>query len=78
MLANTAKDANEVGTRLGVYFGIGGVLGLFATPIAGALLTSQYHWTRTIIFAGVNMFLAGVCFFISRHYIAKLKGTHRV
>ncbi|KDR69925.1 hypothetical protein GALMADRAFT_76714 [Galerina marginata CBS 339.88] len=78
MLANTAKDANEVGTRLGVYFGIGGILGLFATPISGALLTTHYHWTRTIIFAGVNMLLAGGCFFIARHYIAKLKGTQRV
>jgi len=27
-----------------------------ATPIAGALLTNQHHWTRAIFFAGVRPF----------------------
>ncbi|KAF9560641.1 monocarboxylate permease [Agrocybe pediades] len=78
MLANTAKNPNEVGTRLGVYFGIGGIFGLFASPMLGALLTKHYHWTRTIVFAAVNMVLCGICFFIARCFMAKAKGTHRV
>ncbi|KAH6901201.1 monocarboxylate permease [Coprinopsis sp. MPI-PUGE-AT-0042] len=49
-----SKDGNEVGTRLGVFFGIGGFLGLFATPISGALLTSEFHWIRAILFSGKN------------------------
>ncbi|PPQ91164.1 hypothetical protein CVT25_003141 [Psilocybe cyanescens] len=78
MLASTAKDMNEVGTRMGIYFGIGGILGLFATPISGALLTSQYHWIRAIVFSGVAMTLGGLFFGLSRSYVARQKGTHRV
>uniref|UniRef100_A0A8H7Y9I5 Uncharacterized protein n=1 Tax=Psilocybe cubensis TaxID=181762 RepID=A0A8H7Y9I5_PSICU len=55
LLACTAKDMNEVGTRMGLYFGLGGILGLFATPISGALLTNEYHWVHAILFSGVSV-----------------------
>ncbi|TFK21490.1 monocarboxylate permease [Coprinopsis marcescibilis] len=51
-----AKDMNEVGTRMGIFFGTGGILGLFATPIAGALLTSEYRWLNPTLFSGVSVY----------------------
>ncbi|PPQ71856.1 hypothetical protein CVT26_007015 [Gymnopilus dilepis] len=75
MIAQTASNPNEVGTRLGIYFGVGGILGLFASPISGALLTSQYHWTRSILFAGITLTIAGLCFCLSRVFVAKMKGS---
>ncbi|KAF8882756.1 MFS general substrate transporter [Gymnopilus junonius] len=78
MIAHISTHPSEVGTRLGIYFGIGGVLGLFASPISGALLTSRYLWTRSILFAGIMLTTAGVCFFISRYFVVKMKGTQRV
>ncbi|KAF5384257.1 hypothetical protein D9615_003436 [Tricholomella constricta] len=39
-----AKDRSEIGARIGISFAISGIVGLFATPIAGALLTSDFHW----------------------------------
>ncbi|KAF8148677.1 MFS general substrate transporter [Crassisporium funariophilum] len=78
MIGNLAKDMSEIGTRLGIYFGIGGVFGLFATPISGALLTSHYHWINPSLFAGIAMVLGGVFYSVCRHYVAKQRGTHRV
>ncbi|KJA15531.1 hypothetical protein HYPSUDRAFT_1068332 [Hypholoma sublateritium FD-334 SS-4] len=53
IIAQMADHPNEIGTRTGIYFGLGGFVGLFATPILGALLTSEYHWIRPILFSGV-------------------------
>ncbi|KAF9043306.1 major facilitator superfamily domain-containing protein [Panaeolus papilionaceus] len=47
-----AKDANEIGQRMCIYFGWGGIFGLFTTPISGALITREYHWSSPTIFAG--------------------------
>ncbi|KAF8882755.1 major facilitator superfamily domain-containing protein [Gymnopilus junonius] len=54
MIANVSAHPNEIGTRLGVFFGLGGILGLFASPISGAILTSEYHWPRAILFSGAR------------------------
>ncbi|KAH6871463.1 monocarboxylate permease [Coprinopsis sp. MPI-PUGE-AT-0042] len=70
-----SKDGNEVGTRLGVFFGIGGFLGLFATPISGALLTSEFHWIRAILFSGITLIVSGLCYIASRTYVARQKNT---
>ncbi|KAF8186784.1 monocarboxylate permease [Pholiota molesta] len=78
MFAQMADHPNEVGTRLGIYFGLGGFIGLFANPILGALLTSQYHWARPIIFSGVGMILTGIVYGAARHYVVQRHGTQKV
>ncbi|PPQ65140.1 hypothetical protein CVT24_003230 [Panaeolus cyanescens] len=75
MLALLAKDASEMGQRMGIYFGWGGLFGLFATPISGALLTRDYIWLRPILFAGIMMLLCGSLYTVTRHFVAKKKGT---
>ncbi|KAG2017460.1 monocarboxylate permease [Coprinopsis cinerea AmutBmut pab1-1] len=70
-----SKDMNEFGTRLGLFFGIGGVLGLFATPISGALLTSEFRWINAILFSGITLIISGLFYTISRCYIARRKNT---
>ncbi|KAF5341733.1 hypothetical protein D9611_001313 [Ephemerocybe angulata] len=70
-----AKDMSEVGTRLGIFFGIGSILGLFATPIAGALLTKQYHWLHASLFAGITMLVAAGLQVKIRYILAQRKGT---
>ncbi|KAF5350618.1 hypothetical protein D9756_008639 [Leucocoprinus leucothites] len=43
-LASLSESAEEIGARMGIAFSLSGVAALFATPIAGALLTANYHW----------------------------------
>ncbi|EDR10644.1 uncharacterized protein LACBIDRAFT_325441 [Laccaria bicolor S238N-H82] len=73
-----SKDMSEIGARMGILFGIGGILGLFATPIAGALLTSQHHWKRAILFAGISLVIASFSYAASRYFVAKKKGTQLI
>ncbi|TFK32270.1 monocarboxylate permease [Crucibulum laeve] len=54
LLGALSKNINEIGARIGIFFLFASVLGLFSTPIAGALLTSDYHWLHAILFAGVR------------------------
>ncbi|KAH8108849.1 MFS general substrate transporter [Phellopilus nigrolimitatus] len=56
MLANLSKNVSEVGARIGVCFGIGGIGSLIGPPITGALLTSQNLWVRPAVFCGVRAF----------------------
>ncbi|KAF9011756.1 hypothetical protein BDQ17DRAFT_1344765 [Cyathus striatus] len=69
MIAMISKDVNEVGTRIGFYFFFGGFLALFAIPIAGALLTDEYHWLRAILFAGFMLWGAGIFYSLSDTYL---------
>ncbi|KAF8646617.1 hypothetical protein AX16_007118 [Volvariella volvacea WC 439] len=43
-MAVLSRDVNELGARIGINFGLCGILGLFATPIAGELLTESFNW----------------------------------
>ena len=108
--ANTAQMAdhpNEIGTRIGICFGIGGkiicflprsllylrcgegFMGLFgtfmfkqsillvstsvkATPILGALLTSEYHWIKPILFSGVCLLLKSYVTVLLKDLCARL------
>ena len=50
-----------------------GILGLFSTPISGALLTTHYHWIRPILMAGVSarqVDLLGYMWLINFSFIA--------
>ncbi|KDR79869.1 hypothetical protein GALMADRAFT_241975 [Galerina marginata CBS 339.88] len=78
VVGQLSAHMNEFGTRMGIIFFCAGILGLFATPIAGALLTDQYHWIRADLFAGIALILAGFCFAMSRYFVAKQRGTQRL
>ncbi|KAF9011755.1 major facilitator superfamily domain-containing protein [Cyathus striatus] len=71
MIAMISKDVNEIGTRIGIYFFFGGLLGLFAIPIAGALLTDQFHWIRAILFAGFMLWGAGIFYCLAGYLLVK-------
>jgi len=78
MAARHAKDHSDIGVRMGLFFAVGGVIGLVATPIAGALLTDQYHWSRPTLFAGIATCIGGVCCGIARMFFAKQEKTWKV
>ena len=63
---------------MGLAFSLVGFGALGGGPIAGRLLTSEYHWNRPIIFSGVCMFVCAALTFVSRCLVAKAKGTQRV
>ncbi|KAF9524187.1 major facilitator superfamily domain-containing protein [Crepidotus variabilis] len=63
----------EFGTRLGIYFGVGSIIGLFATPLSGALLTTDYLWVRPIIFNGVMMTVSGLFYGVTRIFYGRGK-----
>ncbi|CAA7263258.1 unnamed protein product [Cyclocybe aegerita] len=77
-VAVIANDVSELGTRIGILFVFAGLLGLFATPISGALLTKDYHWLNAGLFSGISLIIAGLCNVVARHYVAQRKGSHRV
>ncbi|KAL5492850.1 hypothetical protein ACEPAI_4298 [Sanghuangporus weigelae] len=55
MLANLSRNVSEVGARIGVCFGIGGVGSLIGPPITGALLGVSNDWIRPAAFCGSSM-----------------------
>ncbi|RXW23621.1 hypothetical protein EST38_g2227 [Candolleomyces aberdarensis] len=84
-----SKDPSETGTRLGLFFGVGSIIGLFelsvltpvrssATPITGALLTDNYHWLEPSLFSGICFMIGGFLSLIGRNIIAKKRGTQLV
>ncbi|KAF9453380.1 MFS general substrate transporter [Macrolepiota fuliginosa MF-IS2] len=75
MMVSLIDDPREFGTRLGIFFFFGGILGLVATPISGALLTKSYHWVSASVFAGVFCIVSGLLYLISRIIVARRKGT---
>ncbi|KAF9011754.1 MFS general substrate transporter [Cyathus striatus] len=75
MMASLAKNVGEIGSRIGVAFAFSGCVGLVATTIAGALLTTQYIWWRPIVFSGSTTVLSATFFAVSRYVISKREKT---
>ncbi|KAF9460403.1 hypothetical protein BDZ94DRAFT_928159 [Collybia nuda] len=65
----------EIGARIGIFFAFNGIIGLFATPIAGALLTTEFYWWRAIIFAGTAMLVGASLLLVARFLVARRKGA---
>lgn len=61
-----APNLDEIGIRTGVMFVFMAVAALAGSPIAGALLTTEYIWWRAITFSAVSN-----CF----SYIGPLSGS---
>ncbi|KAJ2918172.1 hypothetical protein MD484_g2277, partial [Candolleomyces efflorescens] len=70
-----AKDLNETGTRLGIFFSVASVVALFASPICGALLTEKYLWLNASLFSGISFIIAAALALLSRNILAKKRGT---
>ncbi|KAF9531192.1 major facilitator superfamily domain-containing protein [Crepidotus variabilis] len=77
-IALLAKSPAEIGTRMGIFFGIGGLIGLFATPISGALLTNAYIWVRPDIFAGVTLLAGAASYTMARYFYGRGKASYRM
>lgn len=45
-----------ISLRMGIAYSLAAIGTLVGTPIIGALLTAEYHWTRGIIFSTVSHF----------------------
>lgn len=56
LAASFARHPSEVGVRMGIAYSLTAIGSLTGTPITGALLTSEFHWYRAIIFSGVRSF----------------------
>ncbi|KAF8624652.1 hypothetical protein AX17_006983 [Amanita inopinata Kibby_2008] len=78
MLSSLAKTDAEIGARMGICFTFTGIGGLIGNPIAGALLGPSFVWWRPILFAGLCVVCASLCFSSARFLIAKRKGTQFV
>ncbi|EAU83833.2 hypothetical protein CC1G_09502 [Coprinopsis cinerea okayama7 len=77
-ITSLAHSDSEIGSRLGICFTFTGIGGLIGTPIAGLLLTSDFHWWRPIVFAGVCVSTGFLSFTCTRFLKARERGTHRV
>ncbi|KAF7440118.1 hypothetical protein PC9H_000462 [Pleurotus ostreatus] len=78
LLASLARDFNEIGARMGLCFTLMGFGGLVGSPIAGALLTSDYIWWRPVVFGGVVMTIGQLLMIIARFLVVHRKGTQKV
>ncbi|KAI0341978.1 MFS general substrate transporter [Trametopsis cervina] len=69
MLAGLSPNVQEMGSRMGTCFALGGLATFIGPPIMGALLgTSDYKWLRPSLFSGCCV-LAGVAFMAAaRHF----------
>ncbi|EIM86991.1 MFS general substrate transporter [Stereum hirsutum FP-91666 SS1] len=78
MLSGLADSVNEIGTRMGTCFAIGGVATFVGPPIMGALLTSKYIWLRPSVFSGACVGAGVLLMIIARHFKIRklsLRGT---
>ncbi|TFY83088.1 hypothetical protein EWM64_g921 [Hericium alpestre] len=67
--ASTVKDPGETGMRMGLAFAIGNIGSLTGPPINGALLGSEYHWFKTIIFSGTAMVAGSAIYIWNRYFV---------
>ncbi|KIK68871.1 hypothetical protein GYMLUDRAFT_67575 [Collybiopsis luxurians FD-317 M1] len=78
MVGSLAKADSEIGARMGICFAFNSFGGLIGTPIAGALLTSEYIWWRPTLFTGLSVIAGGFCLIASRFWISRYKGSSKV
>ncbi|OAX33541.1 MFS general substrate transporter [Rhizopogon vinicolor AM-OR11-026] len=66
LAATLTPDISELGGRMGIVAFISGFGSLIGTPIAGALLTSNYIWWMPTLFAGVIALVGSMTYGIMR------------
>ncbi|KJA25035.1 hypothetical protein HYPSUDRAFT_53283 [Hypholoma sublateritium FD-334 SS-4] len=77
-ISSLARRPDEVGARAGIGLGIGSFGALGAAPAQGALLTDAFLWFKPIIFSGVMLGAATVCFIVTRMLLVKERRTQKV
>ncbi|KAH9474724.1 Aspyridones efflux protein apdF [Psilocybe cubensis] len=78
-LASLSRSPQEVGARIGLALALSSAAGsLVSTPIQGALLGSEFRWSRPAIFSGVFMLISVAFNLVTRVLLAKERGTQKV
>jgi len=78
VLASLAKHPTHIGSKTGIGLAIASFALLGAPPSQGAILTSQFKWTRTTVFCGTMTVISFVFFVIGRQLVVKERHTQRV
>ncbi|KDR74762.1 hypothetical protein GALMADRAFT_157350 [Galerina marginata CBS 339.88] len=82
VLGSLARHPHEVGlsdsARIGIALALSSFGSLGAVPVQGSLLTSDFIWSRPIIFSGVLMVAASFVFGLARTLLSKKHGTQKV
>ncbi|PFH48947.1 hypothetical protein AMATHDRAFT_195751 [Amanita thiersii Skay4041] len=76
-IGSFARSLDELGARIGVVFAFCGKA-TYCIPITGALLGSQLHWTRAILFAGITLIASIVILLIPRYILGRRRNTQKV
>ncbi|OJA21406.1 hypothetical protein AZE42_01920, partial [Rhizopogon vesiculosus] len=71
LVATLTPDISELGGRMGIAASISGFGSLIGTPIAGALLTSNYIWWMPALFAGIVALAGSMVYGIMRFMFIK-------
>ncbi|KDR74779.1 hypothetical protein GALMADRAFT_141116 [Galerina marginata CBS 339.88] len=77
-LASLARHPNEVGARTGLALAMASFGLLGAAPVQGSLLTSEFLWSKPMIFSGVCMATPTLLFIGTRTLLAKERSTSKV
>lgn len=64
--ASMPSNPQNIGTYIGMAFGVGGIATLIAPPIDGALIASYHGFVQVSILTGVFCLAGGVCAFLSK------------
>ncbi|KAF8076825.1 MFS general substrate transporter [Lyophyllum atratum] len=78
LVATLCRDPSEVGVRIGLSFASTALGALTGTPIDGALLGHTFPWFKAVLFNALTIIAGAVLLTVSRHMIAKRKGTQLV
>jgi len=78
VLSTLARHPQEVGARIGIALAISSFGTLGASPVQGALLTSNFMWSKPIVFSGVLMTAASFIFLLARTLLARERSTWKV
>ncbi|KZT34260.1 MFS general substrate transporter [Sistotremastrum suecicum HHB10207 ss-3] len=74
--ANSAKHKGEIGARIGMVTSFVAIPTLIGPPINGALLTSNFIWSRPIIFSGVCTLIGAAFLALARIFQASSNRTN--
>ncbi|KAG8727385.1 hypothetical protein FRC12_022543 [Ceratobasidium sp. 428] len=78
VFVSLSRNMQEIGLRMGLAFFVLGFSALTGTPIAGALLSTQFTWWKPILFSGVVVLAGAALLAAGRGIHSKRKGTSLV
>jgi len=77
-VAAFSRNMEEIGIRMGLSYFLTSFALLTGTPISGALLGTDVHWFRPIVFSGVTIAVGSAFLVLSRHLFAQRKHSQHV